>query len=160
MHQIEWRILWQNGGQHPCCFVHNHLCSKDSLYEPMKIFHVTRGGQLPKEGQDPRDEDLLMFEVSRNEPNTRFSFHRSRVGILWVPHGFDLLRPLWNGGVQEQWIITWRKHELRTRRGRVGNLWVPHDLIYCGSSVMEGVHEQWIITWRNYERKESIKITF
>ena len=29
----------------------------------MKIFHVTRGGQLPKEGQDPRDEDENLVVV-------------------------------------------------------------------------------------------------
>ena len=57
-----------------------HVC----MHEPMKIFHVTRGGQLPNEGQDPRDEDLLMFEVCKMnyKSNTRFLFHRNRVGIL------------------------------------------------------------------------------
>ena len=115
MHPIEWRILWQNGGQHPCCFVHNHLCSKDSLYEPLKIFHVTRGGQLPKEGQDPRDEDLLMFEGSKIELQIKHKIFVSQesCGKTMSTTRFDLLRPLCYGGVS--WAMNHYRKETRDK---------------------------------------------
>ena len=70
----------------------------------MKIFHVTRGGQLPKEGQDPRDEDLLMFEVSKMELQIKHKIFVSQesCGKTMSTTRFDLLRPLCYGGVHEQ----------------------------------------------------------
>ena len=77
-----------------------HVC----MHEPMKIFHVTRGGQLPKEGQDPRDEDLLMFEGSKIELQIKHKIFVSQesCGKTMSTTRFDLLRPLCYGGVHEQ----------------------------------------------------------
>ena len=58
------------------------------MHEPMMIFHVTTGGQLPRQGQDPRDEDLRRSEVSEYqnyESSTSYYF----AGVVWeyeVPH--------------------------------------------------------------------------
>ena len=72
--------------------------SQGSCGKPMS---TTR---LPNEGQDSRNEDLLMFEVCKIELQIKHKIFVSQesCGKTMSTTRFDLLRPLCYGGVHEQ----------------------------------------------------------